>query len=99
MRRRPADLLVGVILNLQLDAATLSTDYHPANETSLQPKLAVLADNDAFRLNPRKVSLEAFNDIDLFLIRDEPFLSLPSDGYARPHLVFDASQSGAKRYC
>jgi hypothetical protein len=97
-KEKLANLLEGMILNLQLDTATLSADYHPANDTTLHPNFTVLANNNALWFGPGEISLKTFNDIDLLPISHKSFLALPSDGCACLNLIFDAGQPRAKRY-
>lgn len=81
-----------MILHHELDASWL-TGYHKAAEhLALHPDLAVLADDDALRLNSAEI-VEPLYDVHRLLIRDELLLPFPCDTDARADFIPDAGET------
>ena len=85
-----------MVLYLELDARALASDEAPADDTSLDPYLAVLADDDALRVRAIEALVRDLDDVDVGLVRDELILALPRDADGRADLVADARKPRAE---
>ena len=81
-------LLGRMILHVKFNTCGLPCDENSANHPTLNPKLAVLTNDDPFWFLPRKFLLETLDDIDFFLICDESSVTVP--GYTNASTSFVA---------
>jgi hypothetical protein len=85
-----------MILDSQFHTTAFTGYQYPTDDSTLHPYLSILTNDNTLRLYPCEILLEQLNDLDLFFVRDEPFLAFPSDGYARSDFIPYAREPGAK---
>jgi hypothetical protein len=85
-----------MILDGQFNTRTLPCDQYTANDSTLDPYLSILSNDDTLRLDPRKILFEGLHDVDFLFIGHEPFLALPRDGNGSAYFVPDTGESSAE---
>jgi hypothetical protein len=89
-----------MILNLEFDASTLSSDHKSTNNPSLHPNLPIFSDGHALRIDPRKIIfLITLHNIYVLLGRYEFLLAVPGYTYCALDFISYTCEATAKVNC